>query len=198
MKTKKGIGFAVLCFLCFTPLFLGSSFFAVSGGQAMAQENTVYPFTLETINGQQKPLAEYKGKVLLIVNTASKCGFTPQYGDLQTLYETYKGRGFEILAFPANNFMHQEPGSDEEIKKFCDLRFKVRFPLFSKISVKGKDIHPLFAYLTSQPGLEGDVSWNFNKFLVDSEGKLIARYGSRTKPQDRELIAQLEKALPQR
>ncbi len=94
-----------------------------------------------------------------------------------------------------NNFMHQEPGSDEEIKKFCDLRFKVRFPLFSKISVKGKDIHPLFAYLTSQPGLEGDVSWNFNKFLVDSEGKVVARYGSRTKPGDKELITQIEKAL---
>ena len=164
----------------------------------MAQENTVYQYTMETISGQQKPLAEYKGKVLLIVNTASKCGFTPQYGDLQKLYETYKDRGLEILAFPANNFMHQEPGSDEEIQKFCDMRFKVRFPLFSKISVKGKDIHPLFTTLTTQPGLEGDVSWNFNKFLVDSEGKLIARYGSRTKPQDQELIAQLEKILPHR
>lgn len=162
----------------------------------MAQDNSIYQFTMETINGQQKPLADYRGKVLLIVNTASKCGFTPQYGDLQKLYEIYKDRGLEILAFPANNFMHQEPGSNEEIKRFCDLRFKIHFPLFSKISVKGKDTHPLFTYLTTQPGLEGEVSWNFNKFLVDSSGQLIARYGSRTKPEDKELIAQLDKLLP--
>lgn len=150
---------------------------------------------MKTIDGKDKPLADYQGKALLIVNTASQCGFTPQYGDLQTLYEKYKDRGFEILAFPANNFMHQEPGSDEEIKKFCDLRFKVRFPLFSKISVKGKDIDPLFAYLTSQPGLEGGVSWNFNKFLVDPQGRLVERFGSRVKPESPELAAALEKVL---
>jgi len=190
-ETRKG-----LRFLCFILLFFAGNFSGEWGGKAMAQENTVYQFSMEAISGQPKPLLDYKGKVLLIVNTASKCGFTPQYGDLQKLYENYQGRGFEILAFPANNFMNQEPGSDKEIQEFCDLRFKVRFPLFSKISVKGKDIHPLFTYLTTQPGMEGDVSWNFNKFLVDAEGKLIARYGSRTKPQDRELVDQLEQILP--
>lgn len=187
--------FLWIFFFLLTPHFEHLTFFS-GKGIAMAQENSVYQYTVKAIDGKDVPLSDYQGKVLLIVNTASKCGFTPQYGDLQKLYETYKDRGLEILAFPANNFMHQEPGSDEEIKKFCDLRFKVRFPLFSKISVKGKDIHPLFLTLTTQPGLEGDVSWNFNKFLVDSEGHLSARYGSRTKPQDQELIAQLEKLLP--
>ena len=156
----------------------------------------IYGFTVKTIDGKEKSLAEYKGKALLIVNTASKCGFTPQYKDLEELYEKYRGRGFEILAFPANNFMHQEPGSDEEIKKFCDLRFKIKFPLFSKISVKGKDIHPLYAFLTSQKGMEGGISWNFNKFLVTPDGQVAARFGSRVKPEDKELIGALEKNLP--
>jgi len=180
---------SLCCFL------LTSTFLLSSWSLAMAQENTIYQFTMQTIGGQEKSLSDYQGKVLLIVNTASKCGFTPQYGDLQKLYEKYQSQGLEILAFPANNFMGQEPGTDQEIKEFCDLRFKVKFPLFSKISVKGKDINPLFAYLTSQPGMEGGVSWNFNKFLVDPKGKLIARYGSRTKPQDQAVIEVLEQAL---
>jgi len=156
----------------------------------------IYGFTVKTIDGKEKSLADYQGKALLIVNTASKCGFTPQYKDLEDLYEKYRGRGLEILAFPANNFMSQEPGSDEEIKKFCDLRFKIKFPLFSKISVKGKDIHPLYAFLTAQKGMEGGISWNFNKFLVASDGQVVARYGSRVKPGDQELVEALEKSLP--
>ncbi len=166
-------------------------------GWSMAAENTgIYQFTVRTIDGKSESLADFKGKTLLIVNTASKCGFTPQYGELEKIYEQYQNRGFTILAFPANNFMHQEPGSDEEIKKFCDLRFKVKFPLFSKVSVKGKDIHPLYAYLTSQPGVEGSISWNFNKFLVDPEGRVVGRFGSKVKPADKELIHAIEKVLP--
>lgn len=160
------------------------------------EEAGVYQFTVKTIDGKEQPLADFKGKALLIVNTASKCGFTPQYADLEQLYEKYRGRGFTVLAFPANNFMHQEPGSDAEIKKFCDLRFKVKFPLFSKISVKGKDMHPLYAYLTSQPGAEGDISWNFNKFLVDPQGRVAARFGSRVDPADEKVAEALEKILP--
>lgn len=177
-------------------LILTAALLLGAGGAVMAQEASVHQFTVKTIDGAERSLADYQGKALLIVNTASKCGFTPQYADLQALYERYKERGFEILAFPANNFMRQEPGTDEEIKKFCDLRFKVRFPLFSKISVKGKDIDPLFAYLTSQPGMEGAVSWNFNKFLIDPAGRLEARFGSRVNPQDKELTDALEKVLP--
>ena len=161
-----------------------------------AQDAGIYGFTVKTIDGKDKSLADFKGKTLLIVNTASKCGFTPQYADLQKIYEQYQGRGLTVLAFPANNFMRQEPGGDEEIKKFCDSRFKGKFPLFSKISVKGTDIHPLYAYLTSQPGAEGEISWNFNKFLVDGEGRVAGRFGSRVKPTDEKVIQELEKLLP--
>jgi len=153
---------------------------------------------MKTINGREKPLADYKGKALLIVNTASRCGFTPQYKGMEALYEKYKARGFEILAFPANNFMGQEPGTDAEIKQFCDLNYKTTFPLFSKISVKGKGMHPLYQYLTSQPGFDGAISWNFNKFLISPDGRVAARYGSRTVPEDKELIAELEKILPKK
>ena len=165
-------------------------------GSGMSAEGPgIYQFTMKTIDGKEQSLADFKGKALLIVNTASKCGFTPQYADLEQLYEKYHGRGFTVLAFPANNFMHQEPGSDAEIKQFCDLRFKVKFPLFSKISVKGKDIHPLYAYLTSQPGAEGAISWNFNKFLVDPKGRVAGRFGSRVNPADEKVIEALEKIL---
>ncbi len=156
----------------------------------------LYDFTVKTIDGKEKSLSDFKGKTLLIVNTASKCGFTPQYQDLEALYEKYRGRGLEILAFPANNFMHQEPGSDSEIEKFCTLRFHIKFLLFSKISVRGKDIHPLFSYLTSQPGVKGGIKWNFTKFLVAPDGKITARFGSRVKPTAPEVVMALEKALP--
>ena len=165
---------------------------------ASAEEAKLYHFNVDAIDGKSVPLAGYKGKALLIVNTASRCGFTPQYDGLESLYKTYKDKGLEILGFPANNFMHQEPGSNEEIKKFCSLKYNVTFPMFSKISVKGKDMHPLYRYLTEESGFKGEVSWNFNKFLVSPEGEVVARYGSRVEPQSKELVEKLESVLPKK
>ncbi len=158
----------------------------------------IYDFKVTTIDGEETTLAAYKGKALLIVNTASRCGFTPQYQSLQTLYDKYREQGFEVLGFPANNFMGQEPGTNEEIKQFCSTKFRVKFPMFSKISVKGKDIDPLYAYLTSQPGMEGDIAWNFNKFLVGPDGKVSGRYGSTTDPLSDKLRGDLEALLPKK
>ncbi len=143
-------------------------------------------------------LETYKGKVVMIVNTASKCGLTPQYEALQAVYDKYKDKDFEILGFPANNFMGQEPGTEEEIKEFCTLKYKVTFPMFSKISVKGTDQHPLYTYLTnekSNPGFSGDISWNFEKFLIGKDGKTLARFSPSTKPDDAKVIEAIEKAL---
>jgi glutathione peroxidase len=159
-------------------------------------ETTVHAFRVKDIRGGERDLSGYQGKVLLIVNTASRCGFTPQYSGLQKLHERYRERGFEVLAFPANNFMGQEPGSDKEIQEFCSLKFGVTFPLFSKISVKGGDIHPLFRFLTTRPGLEGEVSWNFNKFLIGPDGAVVARFGSRQDPAGAELTGAIEALLP--
>lgn len=156
----------------------------------------IYSFSMQKINGEAVPLADYRGKVVLIVNTASRCGFTPQYKGLEELYLKYKDRGFVVLAFPANNFMEQEPGSNEEIKDFCELKYKTTFPLFAKTSVKGEDINPLFKYLTEDPASKGPVTWNFNKFLVDAHGQVVARYDSRVKPMAPEIVSAIEKALP--
>ena len=162
------------------------------------ENKSVYSFTMKTIQGETKPLADYKGKGLLIVNTASKCGFTPQYKSLEALYERYKDKGFEILAFPANNFMGQEPGTDDQIQQFCSLKFHTTFPLFSKISVKGRDMDPLYKYLTTESGFNGDISWNFNKFLIDSDGKVVARFGSPTDPLSDKVTKELENILPKK
>ena len=169
---------------------------------AFAQEGapmpSLYDFTLKDIDGRDRSLAEFKGQVLLLVNVASKCGFTKQYAGLEKLHQAYKDRGFVVLGFPANNFMGQEPGTEAEIKSFCSLNYGVTFPMFSKISVKGKTIHPLYAYLTDEelhPGSGGAVGWNFNKFLVGPDGKVLAHYGSRTAPEDPELAAAIEAAL---
>ena len=171
--------------------------FIAGARTAMAESpKGIYDFTVTTIDGEQKSLADFKGKALLIVNTASRCKFTPQYKNLQSLYETYHDRGFEVLAFPANNFFFGETGTDAEIAKFCEIRFHVRFPLFSKISVRGNEIHPLYAYLTSQPEVKGLIQWNFTKFLVNPEGKVVARFSPRVKPDAREITALLEKNLP--
>ena len=155
---------------------------------------SVYDFSAETITGKPQSLSAYKGKALLIVNTASKCGFTKQYAGLQALYETYKDRGLVVLGFPANNFMRQEPGTNEEIAQFCSTRFNITFPMFGKIDVKGGNIHPLYAWLTSHPNGK-KVSCNFNKFLVGRDGDVIAHFGSRTAPDDPKLIAAIESAL---
>ena len=161
------------------------------------RSDNVYDFELVTIEGEKITLEKYSDNLLLIVNTASECGFTPQYKDLQKLHDTYKDKGFTVLGFPANNFGGQEPGSDEEILEFCEMNYGVNFPLFSKVDVVGDDAHPLFKYLTSQenPGVNGEVSWNFEKFLVDGNGKLIKRFDSRATPMDTELISEIEKAL---
>ena len=159
---------------------------------------SIHEFTVNDIDGSPVKLDKYRGQVVLIVNVASKCGFTKQYDGLQKLYTTYKENGLVILGFPANNFMKQEPGTDAEIKEFCSLNFGVTFPMFSKISVKGDDIHPLYAWLTgkeSNPDFAGDISWNFNKFLIGRDGKVIARFGSRTTPEDAELVDAVKKAL---
>jgi glutathione peroxidase len=145
--------------------------------------STVYTFKLKTIDGKDFSLAKYKGKKLLIVNTASKCGFTPQYAELQKLADQYKDK-VVVVGFPANNFGGQEPGTNSEVKEFCQKNFGVTFPLSSKVSVKGDDIDPLFKYLTAEPNPDftGEIKWNFEKFLIDENGKLIHRYRSTTKP----------------
>lgn len=160
----------------------------------MADEG-IYSFVMQTIDGKEQPLAAYKGKTLLVVNVASRCGFTPQYKGLEALHRKYKDRGFVILGFPANNFMGQEPGTNEEIKQFCALHYGVTFPMFAKISVKGVDIHPLYKYLTESANPPGAISWNFNKFLIGPDGRILARWGSRTTPDSKELVGTIEEVL---
>ena len=171
-------------------------------GAASAQEGapmpSIYDFTLKDIAGRDRSLAEFRGQVLLVVNVASKCGFTKQYAGLEKLYQAHKDRGFAVLGFPANDFWGQEPGTETEIKNFCRLTYGVTFPMFSKISVKGKAIHPLYVFLTDEklhPGAGGPISWNFNKFLIGRDGAVLAHFGSRTAPDDPELAAAIETAL---
>ena len=165
---------------------------------ALFGASSVYEFTLNSIDGQPMPLQNFQGKVMLIVNVASKCGFTPQYEGLEAVYEKYKDQGFVIVGFPANNFMGQEPGTNEEIKTFCSTKYNVKFPLYSKISVKGGDKAPLYQFLTdttANPKTGGEIKWNFTKFLVDRNGKVIARFESPVKPESPEVTAAIEKAL---
>lgn len=181
-----------------SPIFAGpgSADTPREGAWLMAAKTaTVYDFTLNDIDGKPVSLDQFKGKVLLIVNTASFCGNTPQYSELQNLYETYEAKGLEILAFPANNFGQQEPGSDAEIKSFCFTKYSLTFPLFSKISVKGQDKHPLYHYLTEQSPFPGEVEWNFQKYLIDRSGNVVARYHHRTKPLSNEVITDVERVL---
>ncbi|AJS59895.1 glutathione peroxidase [Paenibacillus sp. IHBB 10380] len=152
---------------------------------------SIYDFQVNTIAGEEISLSEYEGKVLLIVNTASKCGFTPQYKGLQELYEKFKDHNFEILGFPSNQFKEQEPGSADEIEQFCQINYGVTFPLFEKVDVKGNTAHPLFQYLSKEaPGVLGSkaVKWNFTKFLVDSQGKVLDRYAPATTPEKIESV----------
>lgn len=145
----------------------------------------IYDFMVRSVKGVEVPMIDYKGKVLLIVNTATGCGFTPQYEGLQKLYDRYKAKGLEILDFPCNQFGHQAPGTEEEIQEFCTLKYKTTFPLFAKIDVNGKDAEPLFEYLKKQKGgfLGDDIKWNFTKFLVSREGEVVERYAPVTKPE---------------
>jgi glutathione peroxidase len=164
----------------------------------MDTAKALYEIKVKNIMGIEQSMQDYKGKVLLIVNTASKCGFTKQYDGLQKLYEMYRDKGLEILGFPANNFMYQEPGNEETILNFCRINFGVSFPLFAKISVRGKNIDPLYQYLTdkeSNPRFGGKITWNFNKFLISRSGEIINRFDSKTEPEDPKLIEALEQAL---
>ncbi|PHG67822.1 glutathione peroxidase [Bacillus toyonensis] len=157
---------------------------------------TVYDFSAKTITGEDKSLKDYKGKALLIVNVASKCGFTPQYKGLQEVYDKYKDQGLEILGFPCNQFGGQEPGTEADITSFCELNYGVNFPMFAKVDVKGDKAHPLYTYMTEQaPGLLGmkAVKWNFTKFLIGKEGKVVGRFAPQTKPVDLEV--EIEKVL---
>lgn len=165
---------------------------------ALSAPTSIYDFTLNSIEGKPVNLSNYKGKVLVVVNVASKCGFTGQYKNLESLYRSYKDKGVVVLGFPANNFLGQEPGSDQEIATFCKRTYDVSFPMFSKISVKGSDQHPLYRYLTDKklnPEHGGEISWNFNKFVIGRNGAIVARFGSMTKPDSKEMVAAIEKAL---
>ncbi len=159
---------------------------------------SVYNFTMKSIDGQPVALKQYRGKVLMIVNVASKCGFTPQYSALESVYEKYKGQGLIIFGVPANNFAQQEPGTDQEIKTFCRNKYAVSFPMMSKVSVAGEDKTPLYAYLTDttqNPKFAGEIKWNFTKFLVDRTGKPVARFEPAVKPDSPEVAAAIEAAL---
>ena len=162
---------------------------------AGAEGRNVHSFTMSDIDGNNVSLSEFKGKTLLIVNTASRCGYTGQYAGLEKLYETYKDKGLVVLAFPANNFLGQEPGSNEEIKKFCSFKFKTTFPLFAKTSVKGKDINPLYQYLTEESPFKGAITWNFNKFLVDANGDVVARFDKSVDPMSNDVVSKVEELL---
>jgi glutathione peroxidase len=156
---------------------------------------TLHDFNAVRITGEDESLAEYKGKVVLVVNTASKCGFTPQYDGLEKLHETYEDRGFSVLGFPCDQFGHQEPGGEEEIATFCKKNYGVTFPMFAKVDVNGANAHPVFAFLRKAKGglLGSRIKWNFTKFLVDADGKVVKRYGSTTKPDA--IAADVEKLL---
>ena len=174
---------------------------ALLGTTLMAAEKTVYDFTLTSIDGQPTPLASFKGKVVLLVNVASRCGYTPQYTGLEALYEKYKDQGFVIVGIPANNFGGQEPGTNQEIKTFCTAKYNVTFPMMAKVSVKGADITPLYAFLTDKsanPGTGGEIGWNFTKFLVGPDGKVIERFDSKVEPGSKEVTSAIEKALADR
>jgi glutathione peroxidase len=157
---------------------------------------SIYDFSAKTIDGSEQSLADYRGKVVLVVNTASKCGFTPQYEGLEKLHEEYAGKGLAVLGFPCNQFGAQEPGNEEEIKNFCSLTYDVNFPMFAKIDVNGENAHPLYKYLKKEAkgilGSEG-IKWNFTKFLIDREGKVIDRYAPTEKPEA--LKPKIEKLL---
>lgn len=170
----------------------------ILAGVAMAAEKSVFDFTMNSIDGHPTPLAAYKGKVVLLVNVASRCGFTPQYSALESIYEKYKGRGFVIVGIPANNFGSQEPGTNEEIKTFCSSKYNVTFPMMAKVSVKGSDITPLYQYLTDKaanPQTGGEIQWNFTKFLIGPDGKIVARFEPKVTPDSPEVTSAIEKAL---
>jgi glutathione peroxidase len=159
---------------------------------------TIHDFSAQTIDGKDKPLSDYRGHVVLIVNVASKCGLTPQYEGLEKLHEAYGAKGLSVLGFPANEFGAQEPGTEAEIGDFCTTNYGVKFDMFSKVKVKGAGLHPLFAYLTGRetnPGFDGDIKWNFNKFLVGKDGRVLARFEPQVEPTSADVKQAIDKAL---
>jgi glutathione peroxidase len=169
-----------------------------AGLSAAAQSKSLYDFTMKSIDGQPVNLKDFSGKVVMVVNVASRCGYTPQYAGLESLYEKYKDRGFVIVGVPANNFAQQEPGTNEEIKKFCSTKYNVSFPMMAKVSVLGDDKTPLYTFLTDKsqdPKFAGDIKWNFTKFLFDRNGNPIARFEPATKPDSPEVQSAVESAL---
>lgn len=180
-------------------VFLFFALLASSVAAAAPQPASLYDFEVKRINGAKEAepvkLAAYRGKVLLVVNVASKCGYTPQYKGLQAIYDKYAKEGFEILGFPSNDYGAQEPGSSAEIKNFCERNFKVTFPLFEKAHVKGAGVQPLYAYLVENSPTKGEVGWNFEKFLVARDGKIVGRYKSNVTPESKELADAIEAAL---
>ncbi len=182
----------IVLYICCTFL-LGAMVMSV-----MAADKNVYDFTLNSIDGQPAPLSAYKGKIALLVNVASRCGYTPQYTALESVYEKYKDRGFVIVGIPANNFGGQEPGTNEEIKTFCSSKYNVKFPMMAKVSVKGDDQTPLYVWLTDKsahPQTGGEIKWNFTKFLVGPDGRVIQRFESKVTPDSPEVTGAIEKAL---
>jgi len=169
-------------------LAMATTLFAASG---------FYSFTLPSIDGKPAPLADYKGKIVLVVNVASQCGYTPQYSALEAIYEKYKDQGFVILGFPANNFGAQEPGTNEEIKTFCTRKYNVTFPMYAKISVKGSNQAPLYQYLTKQTpaGIAGEIKWNFTKFLIDRDGNPVRRFEPAVTPDSKDVTSAIEALL---
>ena len=193
----KAAGFA----FALTLAVVGSVFFYHHHIQDRVEASaspSVLDFKMRDIDGKDVKLKKYKGSVILVVNVASKCGYTPQYEALEAVYEKYKDKGFVTLGFPANNFGSQEPGTETEIKEFCTSKYHVTFPMFAKISVKGEDQDPLYKFLTSadtNPNFAGDIKWNFSKFLVDRDGKVVARFEPKVKPDSPEITAAIEKYL---
>jgi glutathione peroxidase len=176
-------------------VFVALGAVALAGRKAFAFGTDVLSHTVKDIDGKDVNLADYKGKVVLIVNTASKCGLTPQYEGLEAVYKKYKDKGLVVLAFPANEFGKQEPGTNSDIKEFCKDNYSVSFPLFSKIVVKGEGIHPLYKQLTTAEGFKGEIGWNFAKFLIGRDGQIIARFEPKEKPDGEMITEAIEKAL---
>lgn len=178
----------------FLALVMATLFTATAGADTPATKLQQIP--LKDIDGKATSLKDYSGKVLLVVNVASKCGYTPQYTGLEALHQKYKDKGFSVLGFPCNDFNGQEPGTAEEIKTFCSTKYSVTFPLFEKLHVKGAEQHPFYAALTGKSSpLPGEVKWNFGKFLISKDGKILKRWDSKTTPDDKELLAAIEVAL---
>jgi len=168
------------------------------GTVALAGEKSIYDFTMNSIDGESTPLAKYRGQVVLVVNVASRCGFTPQYSALEKVYEKYRDRGFVTVGFPANNFGGQEPGTNQEIKTFCSTKYNVTFPMMAKVSVKGDDKAPLYQFLTDKsanPQTGGEIQWNFTKFLIGPDGHPVARFEPNVTPDDPQVTAAIEKEL---